>query len=175
MLTLTGEKDKIVTVLPANRVAVYVTVANCSCVHTFVYTIDRYFCSARLLSLEDKIPETVVTPGNEGWIGGRQQRRKSRFGSPKLTEISLISRRGEGILSRKVTVQHWKIYRKIAGGREVQTNSAEKLIERDRGESVLVREARARPCLSRARIFCFCRVLRLARSSCKSEIFSLVN
>lgn len=40
-----------------------------------------------------------------------------------------------------MTLQHWKIYRKIAGGREVQTNSAEKLIERDRGDSVLGREA----------------------------------
>lgn len=35
-----------------------------------------------------------------------------------------------------MTLQHWKIYRKIAGGREVQTNSTEKLIERDRGDTL---------------------------------------
>lgn len=52
-----------------------------------------------------------------------------------------------------MTLQHWKIYRKIAGGREVQTNSAEKLIERDRGLCIGPRSKHGR--LSRARIFYF--------------------
>lgn len=75
VLTLAGgKKDKIVTVLPANRVAVYVTVANCSCVHTFVHTIDRYFCS--LLS-------KPINPRNRG------QPRKRMDGSAAEEEIAI--------------------------------------------------------------------------------------
>lgn len=76
-----------------------------------------------------------------------------------------------------MTLQHWKIYRKIAGGREVQTNSAEKLIERDRGDPVLPREASTGR-LSRENLLLwpaqYVLRLRLTRSSC-TEIFSLVN
>lgn len=92
-----------------------------------------------------------------GSVGNRGIEAEISIGSrPYLNRNLIISRQSEGILSRvqKVTLQHWKIYRKIAGGREVQTNSAEKLIERDRGDPVLPREASTGR-LSRARIFYF--------------------
>lgn len=140
-----GEKDKIVTVLPANRfcaspsTSLLLTVVVYTRSYTQSIDISVFFLSNRSI--------------HEPWVNTRTQGDQDRhrgieteigIGSqPYLSRNLIISREGEGILSRvqKVTLQHWKIYRKIAGGREVQTNSAEKLIERDRGNSVLGREA----------------------------------